>query len=66
MEETIEAAWAIGRSEHPAGGGHEHGHSNDHGEVPAGRAIDPVRGTSIDIEAATREGLDFQDAGTDC
>ncbi len=63
--ETVEAAWAIGQSEHPAEGGHDHGHSHDHGEVPAGRAIDPVCGMSVDVEAATGKGLHLEHAGTD-
>jgi YHS domain-containing protein len=62
--EPIEAAWAVGDSQHPVEGGHGHAH-HDHGDMPAGRAVDPVCGMSVDVEAATGKGLHFTHVGTD-
>ena len=58
----IEAAWAIGQSEHPAT---EIDHGRDGDVLPAGKALDPVCGMTVDIAAATGKGLLFTHEGRD-
>lgn len=61
---------------HPADGthgghdgrGHGHGHGGQgggDGEVPAGKALDPVCGMTVDIETATGKGLTYSYKGRD-
>lgn len=69
--QQIDAVWAVGQSEHPAEGGHDHGHGHGHehggdgGGLPAGKALDPVCGMTVDIAVATGKGLTFNHAGSD-
>jgi len=64
--ERIEAAWAVGASQHPVEDGHGHGHGHhDHDEVRAAGAIDAVCGMTVDIEGAKGQGLHFNHAGID-
>lgn len=77
--EQIDAAWAIGQSGHPADGGHGHGHETgghghaghghghggDGGGLPAGKALDPVCGMTVDVETARSKGLVFTYKGQD-
>ena len=69
--ETVEAAWAVGPSQHPAESEHGHGHDDGHGQghddaaLAPGRAVDPVCGMTVDIEAARATGLHFHYARTD-
>lgn len=60
----IEAAWAVGPSTHPveASG---HGMAGHGDGLPAGKALDPGCGMTVDIETAKGKGLHFQHAGTD-
>ena len=45
--------------------GHEMGGHHRGGGLPAGKALDPVCGMTVDIETATGKGLYYQHAGTD-
>ena len=65
--QRIDAVWAVGPSHHPAQGGHDlgHGHGGDGGGLPAGKALDPVCGMTVDIETARGKGLHYQLAGVD-
>ena len=75
-----EAVWAVGPSTHPVeSSGHGHGGhdmgghdmgghrmgGNESGGLPAGKALDPVCGMTVDIETAKGKGLHFQHAGAD-